>query len=370
MPKVNREEIVRWSEWDEQTLEREANATESGDKQDFADRKTAKDILKGLSSWSDEEIKTKLDSSTFDNANREDKNIAIAIDLKLRRESSTKANDDAQKAMAKLSMNNSSNDRGTANKEARPREDRHGEPRQTGKHHRDHSPRAGESSKKHATNSTKTGSSKPSSHSTAKPSDAPKPPATSSSTATSSTHSKRPEPRSSRPTDRPTSSASIPNPPKPTTVVASSSNSTSGLVFKADFEDYWKLDSDKKIRCTKGGECQDTIFTDKEKYTRHFKTIHAHDRTLYRCPFGARCTEKEFNREDSFRDWRLRQETIKTKIATGSENYQDRRTAVLGISTIQTERTPRSIEKVGYLFKDIPSKDRHPAFQIQFPRPE
>lgn len=294
-------------------MERKANATESGDKQDFADRKTALDILRGLSNWSNEQIKTKLDASTFDNANREDKYIAKAIDLKLRRESSTKASEDAQKAMAKLSMNN----RETENQEARPREDRHSEPRKTSKHHRDHSPRAGESSKKHATDSTKTGSSKPPSHSTATGSTHGKRPEPSSSrptnhatassskphnppVTTGSTHSRHPEPSSSRPTDRPTSSASIPNPPKPTTVVASSSNSTSGPVSKADFENYWRLDSNKKFRCTKGGGCEEKIFIDKVRYKRHFNTVHAIDRTLYRCPFGTRCTEKEFNREDSF----------------------------------------------------------------------
>ncbi|KAF7941670.1 uncharacterized protein EAE97_006507 [Botrytis byssoidea] len=276
MSAVSPEEVLRWSKWDKETLKRKAEATLSDDKQDFKDKKTAEDILAGQKDWSPELILKKKGASRFDTEHGVDKYIATAISMRLQKAASAKANEDAkdaQKAMAKLSMNSSSNDREIANQGALPREGRNSVARQTGKHDRDHSiPRAGEPSKKPATDSTKTGSSKPSSHSTASPSNAPRPPVASSSTATGSTHDKhpesrssrptnpttassskppnpptttsthgrRPEPRSSRPNNPPATSAPTPKPPKPTTVVASSSNSSSGPFSKIDLKEPYK----------------------------------------------------------------------------------------------------------------------------------
>ncbi|TGO43530.1 hypothetical protein BOTNAR_3165g00010 [Botryotinia narcissicola] len=119
-----------------------------------------------------------------------------------------------------------------------------------------------------------------------------------------------------------------------------------------------------------GLHCRFLTFDKDEDYNEQQQKI-------YTGESGDDCGAKPFFRQDALdKFFRLKMRTEAYAKCDGRsserkiENYLDPSTTVLGISTIQIERTPRSIEKIGFLFKDTTPRDPHPAFQIQFARSE
>ncbi|TGO48109.1 hypothetical protein BCON_0251g00170 [Botryotinia convoluta] len=438
-----------WSQWDDDTLNRKADAKRSGDAQDYADRHIARKILKKQQEWTLEQIMIKKNAGMDDPDNNKDRYIAIAISNRIQKETREEVREQAEKAMANLSMNNSSNhtnNRETANND-RNQEVLSREPHPSARHHtgkRDRSASRTRKSKKPATDSTKTGTSKTSSsnppttgslhppnppaasssnsrkhpttgssnppttgslnppnppasssskppglstgssnapnrfitspsnsriHPTTGSLHLPKPPAPSSSDSrkppiTGSSNAPKPPTASSSKRPIPSTSAPTPKPTKPTTVVVDPSNSTSGSGPKPmTEEELYKQDANGLYSCKKG--CVDRVFNNPNNRKRHYDERHSENTPAFPCPLGTVCTDIVFlHILPRKRIKKPRQDLIK------NENYKDRGTTALGISIIQIERTPRSIEKVGFLFKDTTLKDPYLLFQIKFTRPE
>ncbi|KAF5869161.1 uncharacterized protein Bfra_011704 [Botrytis fragariae] len=286
-----------WFEWDDATLKRKANATQSDNAQDYADRHAARAIRKGRKEWTDEEVMKKASASRYDYENYEDRHVAKAINKRDRNDASREAHEKAETAMATLSINGPPSlprDRGTAFKDAIYYDDL-----KSGKEPQKRKPKvpldasqlpSGSGNKSRADNEGVQGRD-------GRGSEREKGKRNRSASASRTRDSlKKPATASSSSSNKP-STATSSNLTQPRN--ASSSNPTGGTEPKPMTDYPYTQNKEGRYICTRKG-CETKSYSERSRFRSHYDTKHTHSAKLYYCELGEVCREEPFDRHDSY----------------------------------------------------------------------